>query len=270
MSQGGDSIAVGRSRRSIIGRWISDVSAGARGGWRQLPRGALRRWLLALAGGAVLSFALTAGLTLFASQYIPAAGWGEWDRQVISGVDDWPVSFTNAIILESPGNILVLLPLTLYAAALYLRRGRVLWAGSLLVCYAVARLLIWTGWALWERPRPDLVAGGVGAMAAHSFPSGHILLVFTTYGLLAWSLIRSTRAWLDRLAAVGVLMAIAAIVTLARLRLGAHWPTDMAAGAVIGLFWLGWNIAALEWAERVWPTSESGAGGAPPKPFPRR
>src|SRR5688572_4269430 len=243
-------------RRSLIARWASEVSAGARTGWRDLPEGALRRWLAVLAVGALLSFALTAGLTVFASQYIPAAGWGEWDRQVIAGVDDWGITFTDAIIFESPGNILILLPLTLYAAALCLWRGRLLWGVTLVVCYGVARLLIWTGWALWERPRPDLVAEGAAALAAHSFPSGHVLLVFTTYGLLAWFLVRSTRSWIDRLVAVVVLLAIAAVVTAGRLRLGAHWPTDMLAGAVIGLFWLGCNILALEWAQ-------SGGGDRP-------
>ena len=250
MEMPGARTADSRDRRSLVARWGSELVAGGQRGWRELPAGALGRWLAVLSVGTLLSFGLTAGLTLFASQYIPAAGWGEWDRRVIAGASEWPISFTDAIIFESPGNILILLPLTLYAAAMCLWRGRLLWGLTLVVCYGVARLLIWTGWALWERPRPDLVAGGAAALSAHSFPSGHILLVFTTYGLLAWFLIRSTRSWLDRLLAVVVLLAIAAVVTAGRLRLGAHWPTDMAAGAVIGLFWLGWNILALEWAQR--------------------
>ena len=238
---------------------MRQVAAGARRGWNELPPGGMRRWGLIVVAGAALSLGLTAGLTAFASQYIPASGWGEMDRRIISGADQWPVSFTDAIIFESPGNILILLPLTLYAAALSLRHGRVLWAASLIVCYGWARILIWTGWAMWDRQRPDLVAGGAAALSAHSFPSGHILLVFTTYGLLAWFWMRSTRSWLDRALALLILLAIAAVVTAGRLRLGAHWPTDMIAGAAIGLFWLAWNILAIERGGR--PAAEPSPSG---------
>src|SRR3712207_6934939 len=50
----------------------------------------------------------------------------------------------------------------------------------------------------WDRARPDLVAGGAAALSTHSYPSGHTLLICTTYGLLAWLWIRSTRVWAER------------------------------------------------------------------------
>ena len=250
-------------RHSLIAHWTRRISEGAHVGWQQLPRGAFARWLLIIAIGAALSFGLTAALTLGARDYIPRSGLDDWDRQIILAArDEWPIGFTDAIIFESPGNILILLPLTLLAAGMCLSYGRLLWAMSLLVCYGLARLLIWTGWALWERARPDLIADGAAALSAHSFPSGHILLVFTTYGLLAWFWIRSTLSWIDRVIAIVLLLAVAAVVTAGRLRLGAHWPTDMIAGAVIGLFWLAWNVLAIEWAARAPAAAPTSAAGA--------
>lgn len=238
---------------SVLARGARAMARGAAAGWRMLPRGAFARWLTVISIGAVASFTFTAAVTLAAKRIIPGSAWESWDRQVILAADEsWPISFTDAIIFESPGNILILLPLTLAAAAICLVRGRVLWGIALVLCYGLARLLILLGWGLWDRARPDLIGGGAASLKTHTFPSGHILLVFTTYGLLAYFWFVSTRNWIDRILAIVLLLAVAAVVTAGRLRLGAHWPTDMIGGAVIGIFWLAWNIAALELARRAW------------------
>lgn len=237
---------------SVLARGARVMARGAAAGWRRLPRGAFARWLFVVAVGGVFSFAFTAGVTLVAKRIIPGSTWESWDRQVILAADSsWPISFTDAIIFESPGNILILLPLTLAAAAICFANRRVLWGISLIACYGLARLLILFGWSLWDRARPDLIGGGAASLKTHTFPSGHILLAFTTYGLLAYFWIISTRNWIDRFLAVISLLTVAAVVTAGRLRLGAHWPTDMIGGAVIGVFWLAWNIAALELARRA-------------------
>lgn len=246
-----DTDALMDQHRSPVARGVGATWRGARAGWFALPPGATARWLLVMLIGTLLSVALTAALTLAAKRHVPRLGWDDWDRRIIKSANtDWPISFTDGIILESPGNIFVMLPLTLGAAAACLRFGRVLWAASIVVCYGVARGLILFGWSLWDRPRPDLIAGGAAALSTHSFPSGHTLLVCTTYGLLTWFWIRSTRNWPERILAAALLMALIFVVGVARLRLGAHWPTDTIAGAIIGLFWLSCNVAAIEFAER--------------------
>jgi membrane-associated phospholipid phosphatase len=42
---------------------------------------------------------------------------------------------------------------------------------------------------------------------------------------------------------------LTAIVGLGRIRLGAHWPSDVVAGAVVGGFWLWMLVRALRKGE---------------------
>ena len=231
--------------RSLLTRALHLAARGAADGWRGLPRGGLVRWLVATLAGAAACFGLVHAVTALARRSAENGGLQSWDRRVVEGAAGWPVSFTDAIVLESPANIFILGPVTLLAIWATLRRGLILWAMSFAACYAVARGLIWYGWWHWPRPRPDLIAGGAAALSAHSFPSGHALLVFTTYGLLVALLWSKSRSWLDRLTATLLLLIVAVAVGVARLRLGAHWPSDVIGGAVVGVAWLGCNVLAL-------------------------
>jgi undecaprenyl-diphosphatase len=160
-----------------------------------------------------------------------------------------PVSFSDAVLLESFGNLAYLVPLTLLCAVLAARASRPLLALTFPAAYVLARPLVLLGWTLWSRPRPKLIAEGVAAPGAHSFPSGHAVLVFTVYGLLAYLWIRSSRSRVERLVVALLLGALLLVVGWARLRLGAHWPSDVIAGYVVGLAWLATVVLALRGAE---------------------
>lgn len=82
------------------------------------------------------------------------------------------------------------------------------------------------------RPRPEFAYREV---LTHSFPSAHTALAIVNATLLAW-FYPELRYWFGTLAAV---------VGLSRLVLGVHYPTDVFAGAVIGMSvaWLVWRFS---------------------------
>ena len=81
----------------------------------------------------------------------------------------------------------------------------------------------------------------------HSFPSGHTVTAFVTAATFAWFL---PRAWMRWCA-----FALALLVGLSRVGVGAHWPLDVVAGMGVGTLsvllgsllarrWQGWGLSA--------------------------
>lgn len=100
------------------------------------------------------------------------------------------------------------------------------------------------------RPRPFAVLPDVRLLvvAPHSyaFPSGHTTSAFAAASgatLAARRLLGKTPAW-----GWGML-ALAAAIAYSRLYVGVHWPTDVAAGVVLGLAsgWAGARLALGRW-----------------------
>ena len=235
------------NRRWVLTRAARDTWARFRADWSATPPKAKWRWLMTLGTGFVLSAALMAGLTVMARAN--ESKLRARDEDGLRRIERGPMSFSNAILLESFGNLAYMVPLTLAAALVVARRGRPLLALSFPVAYVLQRPLVLIGWQMWNRDRPKLIADGIAAPGLHSFPSGHVALMLAVYGLLAWLWARSSRSTAERILVVLLLSALLLIVGWARLRLGTHWPSDVLAGYVIGGAWLTTVITALRRAE---------------------
>jgi len=146
--------------------------------------------------------------------------------------------------LVGDGGFLIAVSAVLYAAGRIRRSERVREAArlsfsSLILSGVVAHLLK----AAFERPRPAHAPASIVQFLTHptlfdltgrynSFPSGHTLASF------AFAYTLSTR--FPRLRAPLYLAAL--LVAASRVYLGSHYPSDVAAGALIGLG-VGWLIA---------------------------
>jgi membrane-associated phospholipid phosphatase len=219
--------------------------------WKALPAGAFKRWWTTLLIGFVLCAAFVSVLTVVARRNANALT--RWDTDVLLRVERGPISFADAILLESFGNLAYMVPLTLAAAVVAARSGRPLLALSFPVAYVLQRPLVLLGWWIWNRQRPRLIADGIAAPGLHSFPSGHVALMLAVYGLLAWLWVRASRSVVERLLVLVLLAALLLVTGAARVRLGSHWPSDVLAGYAVGAAWLGVVITAVRRAERSVP-----------------
>jgi len=239
-----------RSRWALARGW-SDTWRPFRESWRAVPPGAFRRWCATLLAGFVLCAVLVAAATVVARRN--ADGLTRWDTGLLRRLERGPISFADAILLESFGNLAYMVPLTLAAAVVAARAGKALLALSFPVAYILQRPLVLLGWWIWNRQRPRLIADGIAAPGLHSFPSGHVALMIAVYGLLAWLWWRASRHFIERLLAILLLGALLLVTGAARVRLGSHWPSDILAGYATGAAWLATVITALRSAENNGP-----------------
>lgn len=105
----------------------------------------------------------------------------------------------------------------------------------LLFAAIVATLITHSLKPMLDVPRPPGVyEPGMFNLIGHSlsseaFPSGHTVTAFTLAGLLIFGLRL-------RVAATVLILTLASIMGISRMVAGVHWPTDVLAGAVVGLF----------------------------------
>lgn len=173
-----------------------------------------------------------------------------WDSRMLPIiVEQIPLSFAQGITWESFGNLMIMLPTVTIFVVIMVLRSRPILAASMLAAYILQFALVWISWGFWNRSRPDLIADGIAAPSLHSFPSGHVVVITVVYGLMAFLWLRAAKHWLERLVIVAIALLFMGLVSSARLALGAHWPSDILAGWLIGFPWLIGVIVAIARAE---------------------
>ncbi len=131
-------------------------------------------------------------------------------------------------VTDLAGSPMLLAALIVVAALLLVRR----WRAALAVVLAVTltKLTVAIVKALVERPRPDQAFESYGTF---SFPSGHAASAAALYMTLAVLLSRGHRRGV-RAAVIGGGALITIAVGVSRILLGAHHPTDVLAGWLVG------------------------------------
>jgi len=217
----------------------------------RLPRAAWVEWSKVLALGLGLFSLMTLVLTKLGQGMFnqPLQAWDE--SMLLPITQAMPITFAKAVTLESPGNMAYLIPMVICAIMFAVWRSRSLIAASIAVAYLLQYALVWIGWGVWNRDRPDLIANGLAAPGLHSFPSGHATVIAATFGFLFYLWMRSSRSSLEQLLAFILFIAWTFVSSMGRLALGAHWPSDIFAGWIIGGAWAMTVIVAFERATSI-------------------
>ncbi|MGH2951304.1 MAG: phosphatase PAP2 family protein [Solirubrobacterales bacterium] len=109
------------------------------------------------------------------------------------------------------------------------------WRGAVALAIAVlgTQLAVSVGKVLMTRPRPD-DGSAVADPSGWSFPSGHSASAAALYVMLALIATTLWRRQLRPAVAFAVAGTLVAVVGLSRVYLGAHYPTDVLAGWLVG------------------------------------
>ncbi|HKA37711.1 MAG TPA: phosphatase PAP2 family protein [Thermoanaerobaculia bacterium] len=174
-----------------------------------------------------------------------------FDREVTMAIEleHTPALNRVAHAVTFLGDHRFLLPATLVVTtALVLRKRRV----SAILFFGV----VIGGWLLeslikivYRRARPDLWPALV-TEKTFSFPSGHATMSTLFYGAVAALVLHVSRNRLLRGATLAVATVVILAVCYSRIYLGAHWATDVAAGILIGLFWVSVCSTGVEYFAR--------------------
>ncbi len=150
-------------------------------------------------------------------------------------------------LLSVAGSGLVEIPLAFLLLFGLSRRGekaRAWWYAATVLSgwalYALAKLAV-------HRPRPHVITRLMHGAGWYSYPSGHSMLAPLVFGLgiIAW-----TAPWPSEIArrAARVAAAVLAMgIVVSRVYLGAHYPTDVIGGLLLGT---AWSALGLLWWER--------------------
>ncbi|XXY44388.1 phosphatase PAP2 family protein [Sorangium sp. So ce269] len=134
------------------------------------------------------------------------------------------------------------------AAVLLRRRHRVLAIGWL-IALAGGGILNWALKALFARQRPTF-ADPLAVAHGWSFPSGHSMGTFITFGMLSYLGLLFVRTLRARLLLLAFALSWTVAMGFSRMYLGVHYLSDVLAGFAAGSMWLAACISGIEVARR--------------------
>jgi membrane-associated phospholipid phosphatase len=114
---------------------------------------------------------------------------------------------------------------------------------TLFVAFSALYVVVYTGINIViARPRPTGLAHTTPHLTGYSFPSGHVAF-FVWLGVLAIVLLARG---LPRILHIGCWILVAAVIVgaaLSRIDVGAHWPSDVVGGLLVGVAWTSLSLA---------------------------
>jgi undecaprenyl-diphosphatase len=199
-----------------------------------------------LIGGAALAIACTALFVQLAS-HVQSGATQSFDETVMRWMGAHRIEWIEQSLLEitALGTGLVLMMIVLIAALFLVATQHRFSAFLLLVASAGGLVLNTILKSSFDRPRPRLFEW-LTSPGGSSFPSGHAMGSAIVYFTVAYLIGRlEKRRWMRALTILTSLLLVL-LISVSRLYLGVHYPSDVLAGMVIGLAWAGFCLAGLE------------------------
>jgi undecaprenyl-diphosphatase len=244
--------AVKAGARGVSG-WISRSAAGIWLGSHSGPFGRYAPILLIVAGG---------GLTALGAGYlfVELAEHLRRDTSTVNAVDQavhaWfgqvrqPARTALLGSVTQFGGTIALAAIVAGVAAILVARKERATAVFLIATTGIGALLNLGLKMIFERERPDL-SSAISVARWFSFPSGHAMGSFITFGALAYIALRQPWSWGRASACLAAAQTVVLLVGLSRVYLGVHWVSDIAGAWSAGAVWLVTAVVAFEMLLRL-------------------
>ena len=179
--------------------------------------------------------AAEATIGLFVAVAVVLLALSRTDLATVQAINELTFGFGNAVMhfiadLAASDTVIAL---TVVAALLMVMRRH--WHGALALCVSVTatQVLVAVVKQLVERDRPPGEDALIQA-AGYSFPSAHSATSVAFYGVLALIAAHELRGRVSRSWALAGAAALCTAIGVSRVYLGAHYPTDVLAGWMLG------------------------------------
>lgn len=143
------------------------------------------------------------------------------------------------------GNNETLSAITLVTIGFLWAHGRSRYIPGLLVAILGSQIVTWIGKLAIDRPRPEFIT--FATAASPSFPSAHATGAIAVYGFIAYAIARDLPNGKSRFELAFWSSILIALIAFSRLVLSVHYPSDVAAGLLVGGFWLLAGFALTEY-----------------------
>lgn len=180
---------------------------------------------------------ISAGLFGFIASSIASGSIEQFDTAIISAVQGMEAPWLTVIfkIFTWIGSAYVVIPITLIAFLLlyfiYQQRGQAFLFVTVIVGTVLSNELLKL---YFKRERPEIYriidAGGL------SFPSGHTMMAFSLYSIIAYVLWHNMKSLGSRILLIFCVALMIIIIPMSRIYLGVHYPSDIVGGLAASTF----------------------------------
>ena len=169
---------------------------------------------------------------------ISGMSWG-FDRSVIDAIQSWEAPWLTSIMIAFAfiGSTKVVMLITIAVTVLLIWRF-----GARSQAYFFFFAMIGTIIAFhpmkifYKRDRPDFHR--LVEASGYSFPSGHAMMGFSLYTLLTYLLWRHVKSTVGRSVLVAFAIFMFGMISIGRVYLGVHYPSDVLGGVFASAFWI--------------------------------